>query len=446
VISNFSIARNVGMRRLFMSLLSACLFLTILPKGGAAEETLLLDTLVTEGLARNPEVLAARAKAEAAGYRIPQAKSLPDPMFSPGYQNVGFDKITFGQEQMSHVIFNASQKFYFPGKRGLRGEIASSEAESLGASYNATKSKVAAQIETLFYDLFLAYKTIDILEDRTDLFTRIEDAAQARYSSGRGSQQEVIMAQTEKYMILEKEEMQKQRVQALQGMLNSAVGRTADAPLGRPVPPAYTPYTSTLEEALSAAEEGSPEIDSRRKMVGGAEAKVKLANKEYYPDVTVGATYFMKGGGFVDWWALTFAVNLPVFYKSKQQQALYEAQSGLSQVKRELSAAELRISSAIRENHSMVRSADNLMKLYKEGLIPKTDQDVQLAFSNYVTGKTDALTVITRIKNLLDYDQQYWVQFAAREKAIARLDELSGSIKEAVPNQTGNSARRGETE
>ena len=27
------------------------------------------------------------------------------------------------------------------------------------------------------------------------------------------------------------------------------------------------------------------------------------------------------------------------------------------------------------------------MKLYKEELIPKTNQDVQLAFSNYVTGR-----------------------------------------------------------
>ena len=75
--------------------------------------------------------------------------------------------------------------------------------------YSAAKLRLAARIKELYYDLFLAHKTIDILKERTDLFSRVEDAATARYASGMGSQQEVVMAQTEKYMLLEKEEMQK---------------------------------------------------------------------------------------------------------------------------------------------------------------------------------------------------------------------------------------------
>ena len=82
-----------------------------------------------------------------------------------------------------------------------------------------------ATVKQLYYDLFLAYKNIDILRETTGLFSRIEDAALARYSSGMGSQQEVVMAQTEKYMLLEKEAMQKQKIEAITGMLNSTIGR-----------------------------------------------------------------------------------------------------------------------------------------------------------------------------------------------------------------------------
>ena len=85
-----------------------------------------------------------------------------------------------------------------------------------------------------------------------------------------------------------------------------------------------------------------------------------------------------------------------------------------------MTATELMLASNVREGYSMVQAADRLMKLYKEGLIPKTNQDVQLAFSNYVTGRIDALTAITRIKNLLDYDLLYWNQLVEREKAIAQ--------------------------
>ena len=62
-----------------------------------AEDPLDLDELIAEGVAKSPEILAAQARAEGAGFRIPQAKSLPDPMFMFGYQNEGFDRINVGR-------------------------------------------------------------------------------------------------------------------------------------------------------------------------------------------------------------------------------------------------------------------------------------------------------------------------------------------------------------
>ena len=208
-----------------------------------ADETVSLDDLIAEGLRNSPEILAAQARAEAAGYRIPQAKSLPDPMFMFGYQNEGFQRLTLGRPDASQSMgmSGLSQQFSFSGKRALKGEMATRDAESLAALSDAARHRVVAQIKLSFYDLFLAYKTLDILKERSELFSRIEDAAQARYASGTGMQQEVIMAQTEKYMILEKEEMQRQRMQALQGMLNATVGRGVDAPLGRPALPPPPP-------------------------------------------------------------------------------------------------------------------------------------------------------------------------------------------------------------
>ena len=48
-----------------------------------------------------------------------------------------------------------------------------------------------------------------------------------------------------------------------------------------------------------------------------------------------------------------------------------------------MQAAEIMLASSLRENYSMIRSADNLMKLYQEGLIPKARQDIQLSLSGY---------------------------------------------------------------
>jgi outer membrane protein TolC len=398
----------------------------------AADQPLRLQDLIDECLKSSPELRAFESRVEAAKYRVPQAKSLPDPMFMFGYQNEGFQSFTLGQEIGAMGMFGLSQMFFFPGKRSLKEEMAARDAQGLADLYNAAKLRLAAKIKELYYDLFLAHKTIDILKERTDLFSRVEDAATARYASGMGSQQEVIMAQTEKYMLLEKEEMQQQKIDAVQGMLNTTMGREVNHQLGRPEETSQTPLSLTLDESLSLAKERSPEVKAKEKMVQGAEAKVKLARKEYYPDVTISANYFYRTGPFLDMWNLTASVPLPIYQKTKQDQALLEAKASLSEAKQELQATDYMLASAIRDSYSMAKTAGRLMALYKDGLIPKAQQDVQLALSGYVAGKTEALTVTTRLKALLDVELLYWAQYAEREKAIARLEALTTTTEAAA--------------
>ncbi len=413
----------------FFSWLSIALFIFLgisFRSGPCFGEELRVKDLVEEAMKRSPEVLAAEARASAARFRIPQAKSLPDPMFMFGYQNEGTGRYSYGDELMSQWMFSGSQMFPFPGKRALKGEIASRDAETLGDMNSLTRFKVAAKIRELFYDLFLAYKNIDLIRERLSLFSRIEDAALARYSSGMGSQQEVLMAQTEKYMLLEKEEMLKQKIQSAEAMLNATVGRDVNAPLGRPVEPEYVSFARTLEEMLMHAYEKSPELKAKERMVSSAELKVALANKEYYPDFTITAEYDKKGGPFMDMWALTTTINIPLYYKTKQRQGVLEAEAMQTEARRELEATKLMIASNIRDNYSMIRTAERLMDLYKSGLIPKTYQDFESSLAGYAAGKVEAPTVISRLKSLIEFENQYWVQLAEREKAIARVEATAG--------------------
>jgi len=406
----------------------------------ADSSTLNLDELIREALSRNPELLVSESKVSASGYRIPQAKSLPDPMFMFGYQNEGFRQLTIGEEANAMGMLSLSQMFPFFGKLDLKGQMAAKDAESLKSLHKAAELKTVATVKQLYYELFVAYKNIEVLKKLADYFSRIEDAATARYASGMGSRQEIVMAQTERYMLLEKEEMQRQKIEVLQGMLNNTLGREANSPLGRPVELPYTPYIYSIEEALQMAKSNSPEIESRKRMAEAAEARVKMAKKEYYPDTTLGVGYFPKTKGMLDMWNVTVTVNIPIFYKTKQEQAVLEAESGLLGARRELAAAEYMLSSGIRENHSMVRSSEKLMKLYRDGLIPKTYQDFQLALSGYASGKTEAITAISRLKALLDTELLYWSQYAQRERAIATLDAITGrtTFETGVRDQKAN--------
>jgi outer membrane protein TolC len=183
-----------------------------------------------------------------------------------------------------------------------------------------------------------------------------------------------------------------------------------------------------MEEAVQMALSHSPEIKSRNKMIEAADAKVKMAQKEFSPDFSINAGYYNRQGDFKDMWSLTSTMNIPLYFKSKQEPALLEAKAGLAQAKQELEAAKLMIQAAIMDNVSMIKSADKLMDLYKSGLIPKNTQDVELALSGYATGRTEAIVVLSRLKTLLDYETQYWTQLTEREKAVARFHAIAEGL------------------
>ncbi|MBI4698645.1 MAG: TolC family protein, partial [Nitrospirae bacterium] len=276
-----------GLRGIYAFLLTlSCLLSAV-----SAEE-LILQYLIGEALKNNPDILASEARVSASQYRIPQSKSLPDPMFMFGYQNDGTKNLyTFGDEMAadSQWMFSISQMLPFPGKLPLKGTMAQRDAEGLAAMSSLMRLKTMAQVKELYYDLFLAYRNIDLIGDRTMLFSRIEDAALARYSTGTGQQQDVLMAQTEKYMLIEKEEMLKQKVQSIEAMLDAAIGRDANSPLGRPAELHLTEFKYDMETLLKIAYDNSPEIKSRENMIAASDAKVRMAKKEYLPDFTVTA-------------------------------------------------------------------------------------------------------------------------------------------------------------
>jgi len=412
-------------------LFGLCILLLTATQAFASEEILKLPELIREALKNNPEILAAEARANGSLHKIPQALSLADPMVMVGYENEGTDSLynfggeTKGMPADSRWMFSLSQMFPYPGKLALKGEMATRDMENLKAMADATRLATEVRVKELYQDLFLAYTNIDLLKDLAALLARVEDAALARYAAGMAPQQEVLMAQTEKYMLIEREKMERQKVESLKAMLNASLGRDALAPLGRPekLQTVIKPYR--LEELVKLSHDRYPMIIARKKMVSAAEAKVLMAKKEYYPDFTLGTSYFARSSQFPDMWNLTATINVPLFYKTKQREGVLEAEMALLEAKRSVESVKLMTSSALRDNYSMLNTAENLLALYRDGLIPKAYQGFELALSGYVAGKIEAINVIGSLKSLIDYEFLSWRQFTDREKAAARLDGLA---------------------
>lgn len=438
-------------RVLGVLLLCACAVLAA--TGGARAQEMDLPALITEALQNNPELAAAQSRVTSARHRIPQAKALPDPSVSAGYTNVGLNKYTFGIADDAVWAFGASQTIPFPGKLIQKGKVAQKDAEALDQQLTALRLGMVARVKELYYDLFTAHKTLEILQEKARLLEQAEKAALSRYASGKGDQRDAVIAQTEKYLLLEKVEAVSQRRATLEGMLNAVLNREVRSPLGRPGEPSKTPYKKSLDDLLVKASFDSPDTKARMKKVERAEAKVSQAKAEFVPDVTVAAGYSQKGfrnsqdplvaagagpngsdvtgspgyrQKWVDMWGASVSMTIPLFFFMKQAEGLKESKADLAESRYDLEAGKLAIASAIRENYSQLQSAERLAELFTSGTLPKTRQDFQLAMAGYAGGRGDIASVVARLKTVLDYEVQYWAQVAEKHKAVARLESLAG--------------------
>ena len=52
-------------------------------------------------------------------------------------------------------------------------------------------------------------------------------------------------------------------------------------------------------------------------MIEAADTKLRMAQKEYYPDFSINAGYFNRSGDFKDMWSATATINIPSVLQNK---------------------------------------------------------------------------------------------------------------------------------
>ncbi|NOS81052.1 MAG: TolC family protein, partial [Nitrospira sp.] len=160
----------------------------------ALRDRLALPELIQEVLARNPELAATRKQWEAATNRIAQVRSLDDPILSLQLWNV---PQPLNIARTENHIFGLSQNLPFPGKLGLKGEVASRSADMTEQAVRAKERELVARLKQAYYDLFLSQKTIQIHHEQVELLRQFFEIANAKFRAGKGSQADVLKAQVE---------------------------------------------------------------------------------------------------------------------------------------------------------------------------------------------------------------------------------------------------------
>lgn len=157
-----------------------------------------LEKLIADTATHNPEIAQSRAAVEAEAQRIPQAGALPDPVLSLGIQNDSFTEWNVGKMETSFYSIMATQAFPFPGKRGLREQVASLEKQRAEARLERVRLSLEAQVRRAYLDFVVARDQLALLGELQSLWEQAETTARARYESGEAPQSDLLRAQLER--------------------------------------------------------------------------------------------------------------------------------------------------------------------------------------------------------------------------------------------------------
>jgi len=388
--------------------------------------TIELPALVREALERNPEIQAARRNVDARRARIPQARAWPDPTLTIGY---GGDLVPpfelMRGDPSSARQFMVEQEIPYPGKTRLRGRIASSEADAEATAIEAASRRVAAEVKQAYFELYITDQSLTTLAQDRDLFAKLARVAEIRYATGKGAQQDVIRAQIELTRLAERQTLLEQTRHTLEAQLNSLRDLPVDTPLGTTAQVRPSALLQSLEELQAAAESSFPAVTRQRTMVEGSRLAIDLARKEVRPNFSLGYTY-MQRGALPDMYGITFSTSLPIFRRSKQDQAVREAALNLESAQRMVETELTTLRYRLKQEYLQAQTADRLMQLYAQGILPQSRLALESSLASFETGATDFQAVLGNLTTILDYELNYHEQLANHEKALARMEELTG--------------------
>jgi outer membrane protein TolC len=387
-----------------------------------------VEALVAEAMRQSPLIAAARSHWSAQEKVPRQVSTLPDPELALQHFTVGSPQPFSGYETSDfyYTGFGATQEIPGPDKLGLRAEQARSDAEFARAQYEAARKSVAEKVREACFNLFYLRKASAVLVENRAELDRIEQITESGYRVGRGNQQDVTKAQLQLTQMLREIEMNRAQNDELQAELKATIGRETDSrdiEIGEIKPSAFD-IDSTRIRALAAAR--SPALRMAQAMASRSDDSLALARHDYIPDFSVGYMYQKTGPRTRDYYMLSLGAKIPLYFWRKQkpavEQAVLEKQAATEQVR----AARLDAASGVDRQIVAIRSADRVITLYRDGLIPQSSATRAAAYAGYSSGKVDFQTLLSAVIDVLNLNQEYFRAIADHEIAIAKLKEIIG--------------------
>jgi cobalt-zinc-cadmium efflux system outer membrane protein len=415
----------------YFSVFAVCIIAIQGLSGGADQRDGMLSSFIREALRNNPKLEAAVQHTLSAEKTISQAGALPDPQLAFGLSNLPINSFSFDQDPMTGKVIGIMQMFPFPGKLSLAVDMAKFEAAAIKHQQEEVRNQVIHRVKQAYYDLYAVDRASETSKKNRALMEQFVHVAETKYATGSGLQQDVLRAQVEISKLEDDLIMWEQKRVSVVARLNALLNRPVDTPVDMTLPELMLPDSPVTIFPVERIEQKRPLLKALNERIQKGETAIKLAERDIWPNFTVGASYRQRddladGRQMRDFFSATVSLNIPLYFKRKQKAKVAEKELNFIATKSEYENVKINVLSEIESILAELERNRKRVELYKGGILLQAQQSLESARAGYRVGKVDFLTLINNWMMLQNYELQYFFALSNFYKGLATYELAVG--------------------
>jgi outer membrane protein, heavy metal efflux system len=398
-------------------------------RAGEVENKLLLSQAIDEALKNNPEINAAKRKVEAARARASQTTYLEDPELNLEAWGVPLNH-PLRYRSANPLIVGVRQKLPFFGKLGLKGEMADQDVRMIEEELRGKEQEIVAKVKAAYADYFMTTKSVEISKELLELIRHTSTTAEGLYQVGKTPQQDVLRALLEQTELLNKlTSAEKDRVIS-QAKLNTLLSRPPESHVGLPQELDVRSVPISVSQLEKLAIDQRPELRALESSISRSETAVQLAERNRkYPDFMVGLQYWVapdQSPRHMYAPMVTLTIPFSPWTKGKHDYEVQETLAERQAAKANLAAMKNMALLELKEASAKLEAAMKSVSIYRDGLLPQTEQSFQAAVAAYQTGGVNFMTLLDAQRTIRDVRMGYYKALVDYEQSRADMERAVG--------------------
>lgn len=390
------------------TLLGALLPLAVIAAPASPAETLrvTLDEAVALLRRQNPEVLSAALRVRAAGGDLAASRRFPNPVLSVGAGNFPVGRtnppgLGVGDTAIEQV--GVAEELVLWGKRGAKIAAAGGKQAAAAETRADVERELAFEVRARFAALLVTSERLRLAEQNLDRYRELVRVSGARAKAG-----EIPGAEFDK-ISLEQRTFERERddadVERRRTVAELLPLLGADAADVVPVGDLRLPDAPTDAERLAADALGRrPDVRAAEREVEAADAALRLAQAERWPNVTVGVQYthdqFTISGDLPN--SIAGNVSLPIPVLDQNQGQITRAESEAMIARHDLKKLRLSVPQEVRAAVHEYEVARGRVDRFEHGFLREADDARHAAEVAYREGAITLLEFLEAERTWID--------------------------------------------